>query len=115
MVIRLAEQYLIRAEARAQQNKLGEAKTDLDVLRNRAGLPGTTASTQSQILNAVLHERQVELFSEMGHRWIDLKRTGQIDAILSVEKTGWNTNASLYPIQLSQLEANLNLKQNPGY
>ncbi|RYZ20346.1 MAG: RagB/SusD family nutrient uptake outer membrane protein, partial [Sphingobacteriales bacterium] len=52
MVLRLAEQYLIRAEARAQQGKLigeGSAKTDINSIRNRAGLSNTTATTKEQL------------------------------------------------------------------
>src|SRR5690606_8145041 len=39
MVLRYAEQFLIRAEARAQQDKLGEAIADLDKIRERAAIP----------------------------------------------------------------------------
>ena len=58
IVFRLAEQYLIRAEARAQQGDLIGAKEDLNKIRKRAGLNETTASTQLEILNAILQERR---------------------------------------------------------
>jgi hypothetical protein len=67
MVLRLAEQYLIRAEARAQQGNLTDAVTDLDVIRNRAGLANYAGGMdQTSVLAAILHERQVELFTEWG-------------------------------------------------
>ncbi|WP_431210968.1 RagB/SusD family nutrient uptake outer membrane protein [Puia sp. P3] len=62
-----------------------------------------------------MHERQVELFTEWGHRWYDLKRTGRAGAVLGAEKTGWTADAALYPVPMAQLQSNINLKQNPGY
>ena len=83
-VLRLAEQYLIRAEARAEENNLSGAIADLNVIRTRANLPPTTASTQSGLLAAILHERQIEFFTEWGHRWFDLNRTGNTTTVMSV-------------------------------
>jgi hypothetical protein len=117
--LRLAEQYLIRAEARAQQNNLDGAKSDLNVIRSRASLAATTASTQTDVLAAVAHERQVELFTEWGHRWFDLKRAGKIDAVMGVEtsKKGgtWAAYKALVPIPASEILIDHNLTQNPGY
>lgn len=124
MVLRLGEQYLIRAEARAQQDKLTGAQgaiADLDAVRLRAGLTGTTAATKSSLLEAIAKERQVELFTEWGHRWFDLKRTGKIDEVMSVvtpAKGGeWNSNKQLYPIPSAELSKNPSLAghQNAGY
>jgi len=119
MVLRLAEQYLIRAEARAEQGNIPGASADLNVIRSRAGLPNTTAASESALLTAVLHERQVELFSEWGHRWLDLKRTGQVDAVMTIvapEKGGaWKTTKQLYPLPLNDLLHDPSLIQNPGY
>lgn len=121
MVLRLAEQYLIRAEARARMEDLDGAIDDLDIIRARAGLPlyseTNPALTQTEVLEAIQQERRVELFSEWGHRWVDLKRTGQADAVLSVEKSGsWQATDVLYPIPFSEIQNNQNLlPQNPGY
>jgi hypothetical protein len=116
MLLRLAEQYLIRAEARANQNKLPDAISDLNVIRARAGLPNlSSALSQSQVLSAVARERRIELFAEWGHRWLDLKRTGQADAVLAPIKSQWQPTAKLYPIPQSELIADPNLRQNPGY
>ncbi|MBS1603665.1 MAG: RagB/SusD family nutrient uptake outer membrane protein, partial [Bacteroidetes bacterium] len=113
MILRLAEQYLIRAEASAELGNGAAALADLNIVRARAGLPPSTANagSQSAVLNAIMHERQVELFTEWGHRWYDLKRTGLAATVLSAEKTGWTTDAALYPIPMAQLQSNIYLKQ----
>ncbi|PSL45686.1 RagB/SusD domain-containing protein [Chitinophaga niastensis] len=119
MVLRLGEQYLVRAEARAQQGNIAGAAADLNIIRTRAGLMNTTAATQVGLLAAIQRERKVELFTEWGHRWLDLKRTNMVDAVMSEvtpQKGGtWNTNWQWYPIILSELKANPNLVQNIGY
>ncbi|HEX9504016.1 MAG TPA: RagB/SusD family nutrient uptake outer membrane protein [Patescibacteria group bacterium] len=115
-VLRLAEQYLIRAEARAHQgNNLIGAEDDLNVIRMRSGLSATNPTNQTDLLTAVYHERQIELFSEWGHRWLDLKRTGQANSILKPIKSHWTDNAQLYPIPYSEIKLSPTLKQNPGY
>jgi hypothetical protein len=115
MVLRLGELYLIRAEAAAHLNKLTQALADIDTIRTRAGLGASTATSQTAILNAVMHERQVELFCEWGNRWFDLKRTGTAAAVLGAEKTGFTANAALYPVPQSQILVDNLLTQNPGY
>jgi hypothetical protein len=116
IVLRLAEQYLIRAEARAHQGDLIGAKEDLNVVRNLAGLPDTVANTSTEIIDAVLQERRLELFTEFGHRFFDLKRTGHLDAALTTVKPQWDTTDRLLPIPESELLLNPNLApQNAGY
>jgi hypothetical protein len=119
MILRLAEQYLIRAEARAQQNNIDGAKTDLNAVRNRAGLLNTTANDKTEMMAAVLHERQVELFTELGHRWFDLKRTKAVDLVMNsvtpIKGGTWQTTDQLYPIPVADIIRNSTLKQNPGY
>ncbi len=113
---RLAEQYLIRAEARAYQGDLIGAKEDLNKIRLTAGLNDTNALSQQEIINAVKKERRFELFTESGHRFFDLKRNGDLDAVLTGVKFGWNSTDSLLPIPESELILNQNLlPQNPGY
>jgi len=115
-VLRLAEQYLIRAEARAQIGDVVGSQADLNMVRHRAGLSNTTASDQPSLLAAVAHERQVELFAEWGHRWLDLKRWGIAQVVLDSTKGGkLSSNALLYPIPPSEIQTDPNLKQNPGY
>lgn len=116
IVFRLAEQYLIRAEARAQQGDLVGAKEDLDKIRLRAGLAATTAVSQQQIIEAIGLERRWELFTEYGHRFFDLKRAGTIDHTLATVKPGWDSTDVLFPLPQSELSVNPNLgPQNPGY
>ena len=75
-----------------------------------------TASTANEIINAVLKERRVELFTEYGHRFFDLKRLEKLDSTLKSVKSGWKTTDRLFPIPNTELSANPNLKpQNPGY
>lgn len=117
VVLRLAEQYLIRAEARAQLNtNLVGAQTDLDSVRIRAGLPATTAATQTTLLTAVAQERKVELFGEYSHRWFDLKRTNEANTVIGALKpTTWKSTAVLAPIPSAERIKNAALTQNDGY
>jgi hypothetical protein len=119
MILRLAEQYLIRAEARAQQNNFSGAQTDLNMIRTRAGLGNTQANDKNSLIAAIIQERKVELFTEWGHRWFDLKRTNTVDSVMEIitpVKGGvWKTTSQLYPIPLSQLQQSPQLVQNPGY
>jgi hypothetical protein len=114
-LLRLAEQYLIRAEARAEQGNISGAQADINVIRNRAGLGNTTAGDQTSLLAAVAQERRIELYCEWGHRWLDLKRTGTANAVLGAEKTTWTATDVLWPIPSAQIIANANLVQNAGY
>jgi hypothetical protein len=118
VVFRLGEQYLIRAEARAHLGNLTEAAADINKIRNRAWLPNTTANTQEEMLAAVAQERKVELFAEWGNRWYDLKRTQRADAELKnlpIKAPNWTLDDTLWPIPNTQIIANPNLTQNPGY
>ncbi|HEX8428478.1 RagB/SusD family nutrient uptake outer membrane protein [Hymenobacter sp.] len=109
-VLRLAEQYLIRAEARARQGKLSEALADLNAVRSRAGVPASTAATTEQLLLAIENERRVE-FAFEADRWFDLVRTGRADDVLGVtDQRRW-----LFPIPFNDLVADPDLEQNPGY
>lgn len=119
MVLRLAEQYLIRAEARVKQGKLNEAMADINSLRSRAGLVNIqikiTSPTASDLLLAIEQERRSELFSEWAHRWLDLKRTGRTTTVLSPIKPQWVPSKELYPLPQTELANDPSLNQNPGY
>lgn len=116
-VLRTAEQFLIRAEARARQSKIPESQFDLNRIRNRAGLGNTTAADQTSLLAAVATERHREFFTEWGHRWFDLKRTGMVNQVIAGVKPAWTPTAALYPIPEVQLlnDAAMKGQQNPGY
>lgn len=124
IVFRLAEIYLIRAEALAQLEQGASAVTDLNKIRKRAraidnALPDYPQNIRkADLLTAILKERRVELFAECGHRWLDLKRAGLADEVLSVIKgVNWQTFDLLFPIPDDQLtfDPNMRGQQNPGY
>jgi len=115
-VIRLAEVYLIRAEARVQFGDLIGAVEDLNVILNRAGLEKSLATTKEAILEQIYLQSRLEFFTEHGHRYFQLKRRGALDAELSNIKPGWNSTDILWPIPDSEISLNPNLNpQNPGY
>ena len=109
-VLRIAEQYLIRAEARAQQDKIAEGLSDLNAVRSRANLAKSTASTKDALLLAIENERRLE-FALEPHRWFDLVRTGRAAAVLKVT----DPNRLVLPIPVQQLLSDKALTQNPGY
>ena len=111
-VFRFAELLLIQAEAEARQNKLVEAEATLTPIRTRAGLPaaGIDLMTQQQAIDAILHERRLELAME-GDRWPDLVRTGRVQNFLPAVAAF----QTLYPIPLNELDVAPGLVQNPGY
>lgn len=125
MVLRFAEAYLIRGEARIQQNKLAAGKEDLDVIRQRAGLAPLAAFENIQAgMLKVEKERRSELFAEWGHRWFDLKRWKSIngdatktraDDVLPLTKPLWKSTAIFMPLPTEAISTNGSLVQNNGY
>lgn len=118
-VFRLAEMYLIRAEARAQQDKISgdqSALSDVNQIRQRAGVPLIQGTSKNQMLLAIENERRMELCFE-GHRWYDLKRTGRAETVMDEFTNNWTEKDELWPIPLSEITNNPSLKdaQNPGY
>jgi hypothetical protein len=111
-VIRTAELFLIRAEARAKKATpdLNGALADLNAVRVRSGIAASTATTANDILLAIENERQVE-FALEPQRWFDLVRTGRAPAVLSLN----DANKYIYPIPGAEILANPALVQNPGY
>jgi hypothetical protein len=115
IVIRLAEMYLIRAEAEAHKTgaNISSVQNDINVIRTRAGLPPTAVSTIDDLLTVIEKERRVE-FAFEGQRWFDLVRTGRATVVLPHVT---NINKTLFPIPSDELLTNNNpdMKQNPGY
>jgi starch-binding outer membrane protein, SusD/RagB family len=109
-LIRIAELYLIRAEAEAQQGNTTAAATDLNAIRTRAGLSATTAVTASDLFLAIENENRLE-FAFENHRWYDLVRTGRAQTVLGIT----DANKLLLPIPYAQLQVDPNLTQNPSY
>lgn len=115
-LLRLAELYLIRAEARVKSNDITGAQQDINAIRNRALLDNTTITNPNQLLDLIALERQREFFAENGHRWLDLKRTGKLDETLSVLSDKiWKSTDNLYPIPEPAIRSNPFLNQNSGY
>jgi hypothetical protein len=112
IVLRLAEIYLIRAEANARLSAdAATVRADVDAVRARAGLDplATSITSQPDLLNAILQERRVELAME-GHRFFDLRRHGRAEAVLAIA-----ANRLIFPIPQAERDVNPNLAQNPGY
>lgn len=119
VVFRLSEVYLNRSEARARQGKIDLSLNDLNQVRSRAWLGKVMGVAQDKLIDTILHERQVELFTEFGNRFIDLKRFNKIDLIMpsvSIDKgTTWQPYFSFFPLAQSEVQANPNIEQTPGY
>lgn len=114
IVLRLAEMYLIRAEAEAQLNgDIASIQSDINAIRTRAGLEDTEADSYEALLLAIEHERRIE-FAFEGHRWFDLVRTGRATALLPNVKS---VDQTLFPIPLEELLTNTDpgMVQNNGY
>ena len=110
-IIRIAELYLIRAEARAKQSKLEDALADLNAVRSRADVAPSEAATQDEILLAIENERRIE-FALEPHRWFDLVRTDRADEVLNVTETF----RLVLPIPADQILVDGDVvKQNEGY
>lgn len=121
VVLRLAEIFLIRAESRLHNGDAEGAVSDINAIRMRAGLSPIAVTDEATLESAILHERQCELFTEWGHRWFDLKRTGKLTEVMPIitqQKGGvWNDYKALEPIPSSEIEVSPGLigHQNPGY
>lgn len=126
IIFRLAELYLIRAEAQLHLGDIPGAIEDLNELRARARgaasvdepnpLPALETSISAPAaFTALMKERQTELFTEWGNRWFDLKRTGLAETVLKPVKPSWQATAELFPVPQEQRKRNPFLDQNPGY
>ena len=119
VALRLGEMYLIRAEARAQLNKVtgtGSAQEDINVLRSRAKAPTIGSVNQSQMIQLIEAERVYELAYE-GNRWYDLVRTGRAKEVMSAFSSNWKDKFEVWPIPQREMQNNPALvgNQNPGY
>jgi hypothetical protein len=111
-VIRHAEVILTIAEAAAQTGSLTEAITNLNLIRTRAGLAPTTATTAPAIIADILLQRRLE-FAHEGIYWFDLRRTNRIQTALP---SYTETFRNLFPIPLREVQLTNDLvKQNPSY
>ncbi len=108
-VVRLAEMYLIRAEANlriSSTSAVGDTPVnDVNQIRNRAGITPLTAVTVADVLTERRHELAFE-----GFFLHDDKRTGQNAGPLP-----YNSSKLVFPIPFQDITANPKLVQNPGY
>jgi hypothetical protein len=115
IILRLAEMYMIRAEAEARKTggSISSVQNDINTIRTRAGLGSTNVGTIDDLILAIEKERRVE-FAFEGHRWFDLVRTERALAVLpkvtSVDQT-------LFPIPADEIFTNNSpdMYQNSGY
>ena len=127
IIFRLAEEYLVAAEADLGLNNTSEAAQLINVLRTRAAVKTPvdhTADMQIQpsdvTLDFILDERARELCGEY-MRWFDLKRTGKLQSRIAAynpDITNFNPNYSLRPVPLVEIQGLTNgaqFGQNPGY
>ncbi|HEY8388414.1 MAG TPA: RagB/SusD family nutrient uptake outer membrane protein [Parasegetibacter sp.] len=122
--LRLAEIYLIQAEALVRSSNgtanFQAARDALNVIRGRVGMPsiGNDVNTKAALLQAVFHEKLMELGAESGEEWFDLVRfhvEGDLD-IKTYKPNVVNENRFILPIPAASIIASNNVvKQNPGY
>jgi len=117
-VLRFADVLLMQAEALNNLGQTAEAESPMNRVRARAGLPAISGLSQSEMKEAILHERRMELAFE-GQRWFDLIRVDNgewgLDFLHAIGRLNASEKHLLFPIPLKEIESNPNLTQNPGY
>jgi hypothetical protein len=114
---RLGEMYLIKAEAENELGQTAAAIADVNIIRARAFNPAQPLAaglSQQQVRDAILQERLYELTWE-GKRRQDLIRANKFTQGTWYAKTHFDAWKVLMPIPQPQMDANPQLKQNPGY
>jgi starch-binding outer membrane protein, SusD/RagB family len=122
-VLRYSDILLMYAEAANQLGQTDSALSKLEMVRararngNNAILPQITTRDQSELRDAIRHERRIELAME-GERFFDIVRWGIADNVLQTAgKTNFNSaRDALLPIPQTQIDLSKGvLHQNPGY
>jgi len=109
-VFRLAEMYLIKAEALAYSGgDITSIQNNINAIRHRVGIDSVTVATIPELKQIIENECRHE-FAFEGHRWPDLVRTKRAVAVLGI-----NEKYTLFPIPLSEKQTNNLMEQNPGY
>jgi starch-binding outer membrane protein, SusD/RagB family len=125
IIFRLAEEYLVAAEADLGLNNTTESAQLINVLRTRAAIKTPVDhTTDMQItssdvtLDFILDERARELCGEYT-RWFDLKRTQKLQSRITAynpDITNFNPNYYLRPVPLVEIQGLTNTyPQNPGF
>ena len=110
---RLAEMYLIKAEAQNELGQTAAAVTLINIVHTRAGLPPVAGATQQAVRDLILKERLLEFTGE-GKRRQDMIRMGKFTAPFAY-KLQTEPYRILFPVPNPQLQTNPQLTQNPGY
>ncbi len=120
-ILRIAEMYLNRAEARAKTGDEVGAMEDLNVIHQRSGASALSISGSQNILEAILQERKLE-FAFEGHRWFDLIRTGQaLNKLKNIDRKNQppvsltSAGRQVMPIPSFEMNSNKNMIQNEAY
>lgn len=124
-LLRLGDIILLKAEALNALGRTEEARAEIDMIRDRAGLVPTPATNQNEMRTAILNERRLELVQE-AQRWDDLRRYGvAVEVMNSLNEIDLRTNTLKnynmapeevwLPIPQSERNRNPQLGQNPGY
>ena len=120
-ILRLADVYLIAAEAEARQNgPTAVAYTAINTVRKRAGIPDLTPGlTKDAFIEAVLQERSWELCYE-ADRWYDLTRTGKFKMVATVLNSYYPSRPvqdkhRYFPIPNIEVLTNSKIEQNPAW
>ena len=116
---RLAEMYLVKAEALVRGGKTGEAVAVMTEFCNaRYEETVTLPNNSEELLQVILDERIREFYMENDHRWLDMKRLGVTDErIVNGERFVLKPDDFRYsfPIPARELELNTNMVQTPGW
>ncbi|MBW8685819.1 RagB/SusD family nutrient uptake outer membrane protein [Chitinophaga rhizophila] len=123
-VLRISEQYLIRAEAYAKSSNYAAALDDVNEIRAHRSLPALTGVADANVLAAVLKEKRIEFMFE-GHRYFDLLRN-KLNVVRTTCNSALQLNTpkctieatsptAIFPIPQREMDVNLNIEQNEGY
>lgn len=116
--MRLAEMYLIKAEADARRNQLKEARAALKFITDRAGYDENYANTiaDKDLLLAIFRHKYMELFAENNEEWYDMVRYSVLDKTDFVSlKYATSMRNLVLPIPAQAISGNNKLEQNPTY
>ncbi|MEL7145601.1 MAG: RagB/SusD family nutrient uptake outer membrane protein, partial [Bacteroidota bacterium] len=126
-ILRYGDVILLKAEALAGLGRLNDAGAEVNRIRSRVNLPdlnATAYTSQENMMNAILHERRLELAQE-SQRWDDLVRHGKVVSVMNNlteidlrngQPTTYNMTETkiLLPIPQAELGRNSSLTPNPA-
>lgn len=104
IILRYSDALLMYAEALNALGLTSQAIPFIDEVRERADMPPTSANTQSEVFNQIVHERVMELSAE-GWRFYDLRRWGMLETAMSNAGRTYTGNA-FFPIPDDEVSGN---------